>query len=150
VFQTGANPWVSLFFFSSLFLSFLEGKRKMFFHYSAASSQPKEQQESPIEFIIIFSPLSNIIIAPNRFESRWNYAEYFFFFMFLFKLVVRGSAIKIDCGDVPAKKGDDDSRVIDSSLFFFPTQQLYKAKISFSPFCLSLVETQTHRERKEN
>lgn len=106
----------------------------MFFHYSAASSQPKEQQESPIEFIIIFSPLSNIIIAPNRFESRWNYAEYFFFFMFLFKLVVRGSAIKIDCGDVPAKKGDDDSRVIDSSLFFFPYAAVVQSKDFFLSF----------------
>ena len=142
---TGVSNWSQSLgfslFFSSLFLLIFRRKKK--------NVSPRSSSNLQSNLLLFFPPLSNIIIVPNRFESRWNYAEYFFF-MFLFQLVVRGSAIKIDCGDVPAKKGDDDSRVIDSSLFFSPsTQQLCKAKISFSPFWLSPVETQTQKERKE-
>lgn len=64
--------------------------------------------------------------------------------MFLFKLVVRGSAIKIDCGDVPAKKGDDDSRVIDSPSFFSPYAAVVQSKDFFLSF---LAESRRNRER---
>ena len=74
---TGVSNWSQSLgfslFFSSLFLLIFRRKKK--------NVSPRSSSNLQSNLLLFFPPLSNIIIAPNRFESRWNYAEYFFFYV---------------------------------------------------------------------
>lgn len=143
---TGVSNWEPILF---LFLSFFFGmERKMFTIPRLTVRCPGASGicQSNFFFLPAFPSLGNIIIAPNRLEELWGWKlrRIFLFFQLGEREV---ATIKIDCGDVPAKKETMTIAHESQHRFFF-----YAGKISFYFtfylifFFLSQTQERKHRD----